>query len=101
MKTSFDQLCINVSDLDRAVRFYEQGLGFTVTHRIEIPNVSEVVLAGASGSRIQLARHHDHRGPIEHGNALWKLYLGTDDCAGLYQRAIDNGAASVAPPKYL
>lgn len=48
MKTSLDQICINVSDLERAVRFYEQALGLAVTHRIEIPGVSEVVLAGAA-----------------------------------------------------
>jgi len=45
MKTSLDQFCINVSDLERSVRFYEQALGLTVTHRIEMPN------AGVSSSR--------------------------------------------------
>lgn len=98
MKTSVDQFCINVSNLERSVAFYEQVLGLEVTHRIEIPNVSEVVLAGASGNRIQLAWHHDHSGPIDHGNAFWKLYLNTDDCQGLYQRAIDAGSESVAAP---
>ena len=101
MITSLDQFCINVSDLERAVRFYEQALGLAVTHRIEIPGVSEVVLAGAGGSRIQLARHHDHEGAIDHGNALWKLYLNTDDCAGLYARAIEAGAEAVSPPQLL
>ena len=101
MRTSLDQYCINVTDLERSVRFYEQTLGLTVTHRIEIPNVSEVVLAGASGNRVQLARHHDRAGPIEHGSALWKLYLDTDDCAGLYQRAIAGGAEAVSGPQHL
>ena len=98
MKTSVDQFCINVSNLERSVGFYEQVLGLEVTHRIEIPNVSEVVLAGASGNRIQLAWQHGHSGPIDHGNAFWKLYLNTDDCQGLYQRAIDAGSESVAAP---
>jgi predicted enzyme related to lactoylglutathione lyase len=56
MKTSLDQICINVSD---------------------------------------------HEGAIDHGNALWKLYLDTDDCAGLYQRAIEAGAQAVTPPQRL
>ena len=98
MKTSIDQYCINVSDLERSVHFYEKVLGLEVTHRIEVPNVSEVVLAGASGNRIQLAYHHDHEGPIQHGNAFWKLYLDTDDCEGLYQRAVDAGCESISPP---
>ena len=34
----------------------------------------------------------------DHGNAFWKLYLNTDDCQGLYQRAIDAGSESVAAP---
>jgi len=101
MKTSLDQFCINVSDLERSVRFYEQALGLTVTHRIEMPNVSEVVLAGDGGGRIQLARQHEHRGPIDHGSALWKFYLNTDDCAGLYERAIAAGADAGAPPMRL
>ena len=40
-------------------------------------------------NRIQLAWHHAHEGPIDHGNVLWKRYLETDDCRDLYQRAID------------
>ena len=48
MKTSVDQTCINVSNLERSVHFYEKVLGLEVTHRIEIPNTSEVVLAGAA-----------------------------------------------------
>jgi lactoylglutathione lyase len=101
MKTSIDQYCINVSNLERSLHFYEKVLGLEVTHRIEIPNTSEVVLAGASGNRIQLAWHHDQEGPIDHGNALWKLYLATDDCRGLYQRAIEAGSEAVTPPQRL
>jgi lactoylglutathione lyase len=101
MKTSIDQYCINVSNLERSLAFYEEVIGLEVTHRIEIPNVSEVVLAGADGNRIQLAWHHDHEGPIDHGNAFWKLYLNTDDCEGLYKRAIDAGCESISPPERL
>ena len=101
MKTSLDQYCINVSNLERSVGFYEKVLGLEVTHRIEIPNASEVVLAGANGNRIQLAWHHDHKGPIDHGNAFWKLYVNTDDCRALYQRAIDAGSESIAAPARL
>jgi predicted enzyme related to lactoylglutathione lyase len=101
MKTSLDQYCINASNLERSGHFYERVLGLEVTHRIEIPNASEVVLAGAGGNRIQLAWHHDHEGLIDHGNAFWKLYLTTDDCRGLYQRATEAGSESVTPPQRL
>lgn len=101
MKTSIDQYCINVTDLDRSVHFYETVLGLEVTHRIETPGFSEVVLGGANGNRIQLARHHDQKGPIEHGNGFWKLYLDTDDCKGLYRRCMDAGAESISAPERL
>ena len=101
MKTSLDQFCINVSDLEKSVYFYETVLGFESTHRIEIPNVTEVVLAGEDGNRIQLAYHHDHQGPIDHGSALWKFYLSTDDCEGLYKRCMEAGVESISPPQRL
>lgn len=101
MKTSLDQFCINVTDLDRSVNFYEKVLGFEITHRIEIPDATEVVLAGADGHRIQLAHHHDHEGPIDHGSALWKFYLSTDDCEGLYKRCMDAGMESTSAPERL
>ena len=32
------------------------------------------------------------------GTAMWKLYVYTDDCQGLYDRAIAAGYQSVTPP---
>ncbi|MDG2472878.1 MAG: VOC family protein [Pseudomonadales bacterium] len=101
MKTSFDQFCINVSDLDASIHFYETVLGFTITHRLEQPggmNVTEVLFEGENGFRLQIARHHDVTGPIDHGNALWKFYINTDDCEGLYQRCMEQGVESISAP---
>ena len=101
MKVSVDQFCINVTDLEKSVNFYETVLGLTATHRIETPDFTEVVLAGEGGGRIQLARHHEQTGPIDHGSAFWKLYLDTDDCAGLYKRCVDAGVEEVSGPEKL
>ena len=101
MKVSVDQYCINVTDLEKSVEFYEKTLGLTITHRIEEKEFREVVLAGESGNRIQLAWQRNQDGPIVHGNGFWKLYLQTDDCKGLYQRCIDAGAESVMEPERL
>ena len=98
MKVSVDQYCINISDLEKSVHFYETVLGLTITHRVEEKEFREVILAGESGNRIQLAYQKSHTGPIEHGNGFWKLYLQTDDCKGLYKRCIDAGAESVTEP---
>lgn len=101
MKTTVDQFCINVTDLDKSVHFYETVLGLKVTHRIETEDFREVVLSGETGGRIQLARHHAQKGPIDHGNAFWKLYLQSDDCKALYDRCIAAGAESITPPTRL
>ena len=98
MKVSVDQYCINVSDLQRSLDFYEKAIGLEITHRIEEKDFREVVLAGESGNRIQLAWQRNQDGPIEHGNGFWKLYLDTDDCEGLYKRCIEAGAESVTEP---
>jgi catechol-2,3-dioxygenase len=34
MKTSIDQYCINVTDLEKSVNFYEKVIGLEITHRI-------------------------------------------------------------------
>ena len=52
MKRSVDQYCINVTGPDWSVHFDETVLGLEVTHRIETPGFSEVVLAGETGNRI-------------------------------------------------
>lgn len=101
MKTTVDQFCINVTDLERSVHFYSEVLGLAVTHRIETPDFREVVLAGVTGGRIQLACHRNQKGPIDHGNAFWKLYLQSDDCKQLYDRCIAAGAESITPPTRL
>jgi len=45
MKSSFDQFCINVRNLDKSIYFYETVRGFRISHRIEQPggmNITEV-----------------------------------------------------------
>ncbi len=101
MATSIDQYCINVTDLEKSLLFWEQALELSITHRIETHEFTEIVLAGEDGNRIQLAQQKEQQGPIEHGNGFWKLYLSTDDCARLYQRCIDAGAESVMAPEKL
>ena len=102
MENSLGQYCIYVSDMARALEFWEGIIGLPVSSRTEIPNVQEVVLqAEAGGSRIQLAQKLDDASPIDMGNAMWKLYVDTDDCRALYEKAIAAGCESVTPPTEL
>jgi len=102
MENSLGQYCIYVSDLDRSVAFWQGVVGIPVQSRTEIPGVKEVVLqAEIGGSRIQLAQRLDDVGPIEMGSAMWKLYVDTEDCQALYDRAVAAGCESVSEPQQL
>ena len=102
MENSLGQYCINVSDLERSVAFWEGVVGIPVQSRTEIPGAKEVVLqAEVGGSRIQLAQHDDNDGTIDMGTAVWKLYVDTDDCQAVYDKAIVAGCESVTPPQQL
>jgi lactoylglutathione lyase len=102
MENSLGQYCINVTDLDRSVEFWSEVIGIPVQSRTEIEIAREVVLqAEVGGSRIQLAQQLAQDGPIDMGSAMWKLYVDTDDCQALYDKAIAWGCESVSPPQQL
>ena len=99
MVSILSQYCINVSDIDKAIEFWEDVVGIPLVSRTEIPNAREAILQSPhGGSRMQLAQHLDHEGPIDMGSAMWKLYVNTDDCQALYDRAIAAGCESVTAP---
>ena len=102
MATTVGQYCINVTDLERSQRFYEDIIGLKVQTRTQIPNVNEIVLAAdVGGGRLQLAQWLNRSGPIEHGTALWKIYMNVDDCAAVHKRAVDAGFTSTMEPQRL
>ena len=62
-------------------------------------DITEAVLENPEkGGWIQLAHNKQHTGPIDMGTAMWKLYLYTDDCHAVYDRAVAAGYESVTPP---
>ena len=93
------QYCINVTDIERTIKFYE-ALGLTNTSRTEIPQAHEAVMmdGGGKGGKIQLAEQVDNDGPIEFGNAFWKLYILTNDIEKIHQAAVDFGAEVMSEP---
>jgi len=93
-----NQYCVYVSDLERTIAFYET-LGLSCTSRTEIPNVHEAILENpAQGGKIQLAQKLDSSEPIDMGTAMWKLYVNTDDCTALHDKAVAAGYTSVVAP---
>jgi lactoylglutathione lyase len=94
------QICFHVSDLDATIKFYET-LGLECTSRTIITDdIEEAVIENEErGAWIQLAKNKTIKGPIDMGTAVWKLYVYTDDCQAMYDRAMAIGAESVTPPK--
>jgi len=102
MVSILSQYCINVSDIEKSIEFWDGVIGIPLQSRTEIPNAKEAVLQSpAGGSRMQLAQHLDHEGPIDMGSAMWKLYVNTDDCQALYDKAIAAGCESMSEPARL
>ena len=84
------QYCINVTDIEKTIAFYEL-LGLTCTSRTEIPQALEAILTNPDqGGKIQLAQQTDQDGPIDMGS-MWKLYVNTDDVEALHAKAIEAG----------
>lgn len=93
------QYCLNVTDLEATVAFYEV-LGLACTSRTEIPGVREAIVEQPGvGAKLQLAQH-DHAEPLRMGS-LWKLYVNTDDCASSHDAAVAAGHTSVVAPMRL
>jgi lactoylglutathione lyase len=102
MVAILSQYCINVVDLERALEFWHGVCGLPVISRTEIPTALEAILQSPhGGSRMQLAQQLDNSGPIDMGTAMWKLYVNTDDCRELYDRAVAAGCESVMEPQSL
>lgn len=97
--TWLGQYCINVTDIDRTVAFYE-ALGLECTSRTDIPHAFEAIVEHPEkGSKLQLAQQKDAEGPIDMGTAFWKLYVNTDDIEATYAAALAAGATVISAPE--
>ena len=99
MTTWLGQYCINVTDLDRTVGFYE-ALGLECTSRTEIDHALEAIIEHpGKGSKMQLAQQKDQDGPIDMGSAMWKLYVTTDAIEATDSAALAAGGSTVSAPE--
>lgn len=95
------QYCIYVTDLERTVKFYE-ALGLTCTSRTELDDVHEAIVEHPDkGGKLQLAQKLAQQGPIDMGNAFWKLYVATNDIDRMFSDAVAAGGEVMTPPERL
>lgn len=79
------------SDLDRSIKFYEQGLGMQTLRKIKMGSATEVILGFGSdpGQPMILLLKNDAPGEspaIEHGNGFARIVLRVDDADALSAR---------------
>jgi lactoylglutathione lyase len=102
MASSVGQYCIYVSDIEHSERFYTEIIGLKVQSRTEIDDVHEIVLAADDGGgRLQLAERYNGGQPVDHGFALWKIYMNVDDAMDVHDRAVAAGYTSTMVPEKL
>ncbi|MCU1483486.1 MAG: gloA [Actinomycetia bacterium] len=102
MASSVGQYCIYVSDIEHSERFYTEIIGLKVQSRTEIDDVHEIVLAADDGGgRLQLAERYNNGQPVDHGFALWKIYMNVDDAMDVHDRAVAAGYTSTMVPEKL
>jgi catechol 2,3-dioxygenase-like lactoylglutathione lyase family enzyme len=98
MASWIGQYCINVTDLEVSVAFYE-ALGLECTSRTAIDTAGEAIVENlARGGKMQLAQQNDQAGPLDRGNAFWKLYVNTNDIGAIHAAALAAGAEEVMAP---
>lgn len=94
-----------VSDVDRAVNFYEQAFGFERVHLVagedgtswhaEVRYKDHLIMFGKAG-----AYGGKTRAPLESGmESPINLYLYCDDVDEFYENALDAGAKSLSEPE--
>ena len=102
MPQNLGQICINVTDIEKSIEFWDGVMGIPLQSRTEIPGVLEAVhQAPEGGSRIQLAQWLEREGPIDMGTSMWKIYVNTSDIEALYAKAMAAGCESVMEPTLL
>lgn len=102
MPTTVGQYCIYVTDIEASERFYTDIIGLKVQSRTEIEDVHEIVLAAdEGGGRLQLAERYNGGQPIDHGFALWKIYMNVEDAMDVHDRAVAAGFTSTMVPERL
>ena len=82
MQFTFNHTNLNVTDLDRSLRFYEEALALKVVRRKENPDFTLVFLGdGVTDYQLELTCLNDHPQPYELGENETHICFHVDDYA--------------------
>ena len=94
MKFTFVHNNINVLDLDKSVKFYQEALGFTEKHRLLGPGGSFILIYltdGTSSHELELTWLRDRTEPYNLGDNEFHMALSTDDFAAAHKHHEEMG----------
>jgi len=91
--------CLNVSDLDRSIKFYTEQLGLRLTSRHEIKenNAEIAFLSDESGGAIELTYWHDKK-ILNEGDNLDHIAFGVDDVVAVVEQFKARGVTVAMEP---
>jgi lactoylglutathione lyase len=88
MKFTFDHNNINVLDLEKSIKFYEEALGFKEVKRYDAPDGSFTLIYvgdGVTNHKLELTWLKDRKEPYNLGENEFHLALFVDDFDAAYE----------------
>lgn len=94
MKYKFLHTCIRVMDLEKSLKFYEEGLGLKETKRRDFPNdeFTLVFLSDEAGEyEIELTYNYNPEKPYDIGNGFSHIAVSVEDLEASRERHLKMG----------
>ena len=94
MKFTFNHTNLNVTDLDRSLKFYQEALGLVPVRTKEAQDGSFKLVFlsdGETGYRLELTWLRNHQGPYELGENETHLCFSADDFPAAHEKHTQMG----------